>query len=222
MKKLIKSILLNKFSANIFMPVVINVHNFSYKLVSLLATVKNKGIHPKHQIMNYHKFFVDNIDSTDKVLDVGCGNGENTFDIAKKAESVVGMDILKINIMKANKNCNRGNITYFIGDAIEYEFKDKFDKVILSNVLEHIEDRTRLLMKISKISTVILLRVPLITRDWISVYKKNEGFEYRLDKTHKIEYTLEGLKKELAESGWVIKSYSIQFGELWGVLIQIK
>lgn len=41
------------------------------------------------------------------------------------------------------------------------------------------------------------------------------GLEYRLDKTHFIEYTLHSLKKELKLAGLKFISYSIQFGEIW-------
>ena len=37
----------------------------------------------------------------------------------------------------------------------------------------------------------------MINRDWITLYKKELGIEWRLDKTHYIEYTLESFKEEL-------------------------
>jgi len=61
----------------------------------------------------------------------------------------------------------------------------------------------------------------MLDRDWLTVYKKNNGYEYRLDKTHFIEYTLTSLKDELVKSGWEISNYDIRFGEFWGVIIKI-
>ena len=95
----------------------------------------------------------------------------------------------------------------------------KFDKIILSNVLEHIKDRVEFLKQMRKLSGVILLRVPLITRDWLAVYKKELGREYRLDRTHFIEYSLEELRDECVAGGWQITDFSIQFGEFWGVFL---
>ncbi|MCD6317896.1 methyltransferase [Candidatus Aerophobetes bacterium] len=43
-------------------------------------------MHPKHRLMNYHKFFIDNINEKDKILDVGCGNGFLTYELAAKAK----------------------------------------------------------------------------------------------------------------------------------------
>jgi len=74
----------------------LRLHNFSYKLSSRFAIkAEREGLHPKHCLMDYHKFFVDNINSNDIVLDIGCGNGALTYDIAKKAKKVIGIDLNK-------------------------------------------------------------------------------------------------------------------------------
>lgn len=41
----------------------------------------------------------------------------------------------------------------------------------------------------------------MINRDWITLYKKELGVEWRLDPTHCTEYTLESLKEELQKAG---------------------
>ena len=64
-------------------------------------------------------------------------------------------------------------------------------------------------------SSKFLIRVPMLNRSWIDVYKKELGLEYRLDNTHFIEYTFEGFKEELDEAGLSVLDYSIQFGEIW-------
>lgn len=198
--------------------IFVKLDNFCYKVLSFLAIKNNNGVHPKHKILNYHKFFVDNISDNDNIVDIGCGGGENAFDIAFKAKKVLAIDKERKNIEKAEKKYQRNNLKYLVGDAVVYDFKQKFDKIILSNVLEHIENRIYFLKKMHNLSNNILLRVPMLNRDWLTVYKKDLGLEYRLDSTHYIEYTLQILQKELAESGWKIESYSVQFGEFWGVV----
>lgn len=192
--------------------------NFCYRVITKLVIKENNGLHPKHRILNYHQFFIDQANSNDVVLDVGCGNGANAYDIAGKAKEVVGIDIEEKNIKQALEKFKRENLQYLIGNAISYEFGRQFDKIVLSNVLEHIKDRVDFLLKLHKISQTILLRVPMINRDWLTVYKKEKGLEYRLDKTHYIEYTLNDLLEELKLAGWRLENYSIQFGELWGVV----
>ena len=137
--------------------------------------------------------------------------------VAKKARSVVGIDI---NYKREKETI--GNLTFLRGDAITYNFNRKFDKIILSNVLEHIEDRVSFLKKLHNISDTILIRVPMINRDWVTIYKKEIGLEYRLDKTHFVEYTLETLKKELGQSNWKLISHQINWGELWGIIKKQK
>lgn len=194
------------------------IHHFSYRLISRFVIIENGGVHPKHDILNYHKFFIDHIDSTDVVIDIGCGKGENAYDIAKKAARVVGIDINNSSVEKAKYLYSAPNINFVVGDAMIYPFAEIFDKIVLSNVLEHIEHRVDFLKKMHRAGDIILLRVPLITRDWLAVYEQKKGLDYRLDRTHYIEYTLKELEEEIETSGWSIDSFSIQFGEFWGVI----
>ncbi len=217
MKKFVK----NQTLLNILFKFFVFLHNKSYVVLSKIAIVQNNGIHPKHRILNYHKFFTDHIEPTDTVLDIGCGNGANAFDVADKAKEVVGIDIEEKYIRDAQKRHTKSNITYIIGDATVYPFTKKFDKVILSNVLEHIEHRVEFLKKVHPLTNTILFRVPLLTRDWLPVYKKERGVEYRLDLTHFTEYTLEQAKQELDQSGWKFQEFSVQFGEIWAVLVPL-
>ena len=74
--------------------VVLRLHSISYRLAgSLSQKVEEDGLHPKHRIMDYHKFFINNMNKNDSVLDIGCGNGALTYDVAKKAKKVVGIDL---------------------------------------------------------------------------------------------------------------------------------
>jgi len=202
----------------IIIKLILKLHNFSYKLSSFFSSKIEQGLHPKHRLMNYHKFFVDNINSGDTVLDIGCGNGALTFDIAKKAREAAGIDLNEKNIEIARKKFSATNIKYIAGDALKNLPNEKFDVIILSNVLEHIENRIEFLNKIKNLCPKILIRAPMINRDWITLYKKELGLEYKLDKTHFVEYTLESFQEEIATAGLKIKNYSIQFGEIWAAI----
>lgn len=194
------------------------IESFLYKIISHLAIVENKGIHPKHKILDYHKFFTDNISENDSVLDVGSGSGAVAFDIATKAKKVTGIDIVHKNILSSERKYHKNNIEFIEGDATTFNFKETFDVIILSNVLEHIESRVEFLKNIKKLAPKILVRVPLITRDWISVWKKNNGFSYKLDDTHCIEYTEEYFREEIKEAGLTVDSFYVKFGELYAIV----
>lgn len=207
----------------------LRLHNFSYKLASAFAIRAEGGLHPKHRLMNYHKFFIDRVSSSDVVLDVGCGNGALAYDLAKKARRVIGIDIKEKYIAVARKKYSAANLEFVVGDitnSVPLEQVDGgltnhgFDIIILSNILEHIEDRKRFLLKIRNLAPKFLIRVPMLNRDWITLYKKELGVEWRLDLTHYTEYTPEQLKDELESAGMRLQEYSVQFGELWATAIR--
>ena len=199
--------------------VLLRVHSFSYRAVGFLAaTPAEKNLHPKHRIMNYHAFFVDNVNEGDTVLDIGCGNGALTYDVAKKAGQVVGIDLNEKSISLARQRYSRGNIEYICGNVLNDLPDERFDVVILSNVLEHIDERVEFLKRLRAMAPKFLIRVPLINRDWITLYKKEIGVDYRLDKEHYVEYTLETFGDELRDAGLGIEEYGVQFGEIWAVV----
>lgn len=198
------------------------IHNACYSYITRFAVIAESGIHPKHRLMNYHAFFTDNVNAGDTVLDIGCGNGFLTYDVAEKAGSVTAIDQNEKNIRAARRDFNRDNIRYVCGDATGYDFGDKFDVVIMSNVLEHIENRHDFLMKVKGLAAKFLIRVPMLNRDWLTYYKRELGVEYLLDLTHEVEYTLESLQEELAKAGMQIEKASIQFGEIWAVVKKLN
>lgn len=197
----------------------LRLHTLAYKLASKFAIMAEGGLHPKHRLMRYHDFFVDQITERDTVLDIGCGNGALAQDIAKKATRVMGIDINKKNQTAWQKRYGAPNLTYQVADATVFQPEEIFDVAILSNVLEHIENRQEFFRQIKHIASKFLIRVPMVNRDWITLYKKELGVDYRLDQTHFIEYTLESFMNELAGAGFTLQSYSIQFGEIWAVVL---
>lgn len=197
--------------------IALQLHSLFYKLSSILAIKAEGGLHPKHRLMDYHKFFVENVDPEETVLDIGCGNGALSYDLSKKAKKVIGVDLNEKNIKLAKEKYLSQNIEYIIGDVTKNLPNERFDAIVLSNILEHIEDRVEFLQKIKKLAPKILIRVPMINRDWITLYKKELGVEWRLDPTHYTEYTLKSLKEELQKAGLKIDKFSIQFGEIWAV-----
>ena len=204
------------------MKLFIKLDNYLYYKISTLSISINNGIHPKHRILGYHKFFLNRIENNSKILDIGCGIGEVAFDISKKAQKVVAIDINKKKIESAKRRFSRDNLTFIVGDATDYNFNETFDYIILSNVLEHIKDRQALLKKVKNFGQFILIRVPMINRSWLTIYKKELGFEYRLDDTHYIEYTLDTFKSELKNASLEIIDYQIQFGEIWAKVKSIE
>ena len=203
------------------MRLFLKLHSFSYRMISALAVRVNDGKHPKHRITNYHKFFVVQVNETDVVLDVGCGDGFVAYDVAQKAKSVVAIDIDKKKISIAKLQNNSNNIEYICTDATVYLPDRKFDVIILSNVLEHLSTRVDMLIRLKKLlndNGKFLIRVPCLDRDWVTLYKKELGLPYMLDQTHQIEYMSQTFKDEIEAAGLLIIYQQRNFGEIWAVL----
>lgn len=191
------------------------IYNKAYRAIGVYSEKVNGGVHPKHEIQKYWEFFIKNVKSEDSVLDIGCGSGVILNKLAPHVKSVTGIEISDANYKKSIESISGDNIKVIHGDATNFPFEDKFDAIVMSNVLEHIDDRNTFLNCIQKIAPKILIRVPLITRSWLPVFMKNQGFEYRLDRTHYTEYTEEQIKNELKGAGIVIESEQTMWGEIY-------
>ena len=181
----------------------------------------DNGIHPKHRLTNYHQFFIDNIKDGEKVLDVGCGIGSVAIDVAfaKPNTQIIGIDINKDSIIFADKLKNKKslkNIKFIYGNVMNQ--KDiNADIVILSNVLEHIEDRNSFLNGIITKTGAkdFLIRVPLFDRDWQIPLRKELDIYYFSDPDHKIEHTVKEFESEMMESNLQILKLFTIWGEIW-------
>lgn len=212
---------MNKFLI-LIIKILMFVHSKSYELIGRFSIKLNKGIHPKHNIIKYKEWFLEKINLKDIILDIGCNRGQIADLLATKASFVYGIDINNNHISYAIRNNLKTNIEYICSDATSYDYallKKKINTIILSNVLEHIEQRITFLKKlinqINNRKLKILIRVPTIEREWLAFYKKLLGSEYRLDKTHYIEYTEYEFKKEIQEAGLKIVSFEKKFGEFF-------
>ena len=183
-----------------------------------LALRYGNGVHIKHNLMKYANFFKKNIGKSQTVLDIGCGYGAVAFSIAESINmvKVIGVDIDANKIKEAKKKFKRNNLTFINNDAFSIDIVD-VDVIILSNVLEHIEDRVGFLMRLKKQfnPSLYLIRVPDLERDWSIPFKKEMGIYYFSDKTHFIEHTEEEFRKEIKKAGLKTKSLTKNWSEIW-------
>jgi len=215
---------MNKKIYKILLKYALKAHTFSYKLAGLLAVKLHGGLHPKHKILKYKEWFLGQVQSGQTVLDIGTNNGLLPAMLIDKAAQVYGIEIDARKVAEARKNHTHPALTFIHGDATIFDYTtiDKIDCVILSNVLEHIDDRQAFLKKIAtKLNNnqgghiTFLIRVPTIERDWISVYKKMYNHDWKLDRTHYTEHTIEEFKNEIETSGLKLVSMEIKFGEIY-------
>ncbi len=181
----------------------------------------DKGIHPKHRLTNYHNFFIDRINDGEVVLDVGCGQAIVAASIANVRKNclIFGIDINKDNIRKGENliiSKKLKNVKLICGD-INDQKELRVDKIILSNVLEHIDNRIEFIENLKLITKAkyFLIRVPLFERDWQIPLMRELGIEYFSDNDHKIEHSIAEFKKEISDSKLIIKEMQTLWGEIW-------
>ncbi|MHC4870441.1 MAG: class I SAM-dependent methyltransferase [Planctomycetota bacterium] len=199
-----------------------NLDNLIYIQEGQRAIDYGNGLHVKHRLTEYHKFFMNNITSGSKVLDIGSGNGALAYEISNiNSVKVTGIELREANHKFAIENYAKDNITFKCGDALN-DLPDKtFDIIVLSNVLEHLKERPAFLNKINTIYSPekILIRVPLFDREWRIPLKKELGLDWRSDKTHETEYTFESFENEITEAGLKIESIKSRWGEIYAVIV---
>jgi ubiquinone/menaquinone biosynthesis C-methylase UbiE len=189
-----------------------------YVLEGTKATEYGGGLHTKHRHTRYHEFSIAWVRSGERVLDVGCGNGAVAYDLVKRSGAeVVGIGRSPNNINQAQDRYQHQKLHFMIGDALKELPNERFDLVILSNILEHLRQRPAFLKRIQKMiySRRFLVCVPLFERDWRVPLKQERGVEWQLDPTHEIEYTLESFSKEMEAAQFKVTYQEVRWGEIW-------
>jgi SAM-dependent methyltransferase len=199
---------------------LLGLHDELFRRIDVLAIDLDGGVHAKHRIMGYHDFFVDRVREGEAVLDVGCGKAELAHDLTDRAgASVTGIDVNRSSLDFARSRFRSDRLELVEADARTWEPQREFDVVVLSNVLEHIEDRVALLRRLATIARPkrFLLRVPVLERDWSVGLRRDLGVFYLSDPTHETEYDRGQLLSELAAAGLEATEIEQRWGELWAV-----
>ena len=187
--------------------------------IDLLAIRLDGGIHPKHRIMRYHDFFVARIQPGESVLDIGCGKGELAHDLALHGARVTGIDVNEESLAFARSRFASSRLELVHADALTWKPPHAFDVVILSNVLEHVGERIGLLRRLSELArpSRILIRVPVLERDWQVILRRELGLPYFSDPTHETEYDERQLEDEVQAAGLALTEVQRRWGEIWAV-----
>jgi len=129
---------------------------------------------PHVEMRNRARLIINNINIKPgmSLLDAGTGPGLYALTLAKKNKiNVIGIDIDEAKLKDAKKisnSLNLNNISFQKGDLTKLKLNKKFDRIICSDVLEHIKDdelAIRNLSKVLKDDGFILFTFPADTLD---------------------------------------------------------
>lgn len=115
---------------------------------------------------------------SDDVLDIGCGPGTHSFEIAKMVNSYTGIDIDTEDIVlsrKIGKIIKISNVDFIVGDIFKADIRKKFNKVVLMDVIERVEDDAGLIKKLNHVLSkdgVLVIGTPKL---WEHVQRNVKG-----------------------------------------------
>jgi predicted RNA methylase len=225
LKKMLLFPLRYKFISNLFIRSLLKLNNFSYQAVSYCSMTIGNGRHLKKNYILYKKWFIERVNENDTVYDIGANNGDLSIDIAKHVKHVYAIEISKKQYKILNENTKLvSNITCLLGDATVYKLETIPSVIILSNVLEHIDNRIPFLRNLLDLypNSRLLIRVPYKYTSWIVALKEEYKVEWRTDDEHFLEYDNDILSSELNQSGWnVTEPILFNFGEIYCQAIKL-
>ena len=146
------------------------------------------------------------------ILDVGCGKGFLAEEFVKNDNHVTGIDILpKSEVLPALEQYYQADLTDSIAQIIDELPGERFDRILLLDILEHITTCDRLLRECRpalKSDGILIVSVPNIANIWIRLTLLLGRFHYTergiLDRTHVRFFTRSTARAFLEQNGYVI------------------
>ncbi len=151
----------------------------------------------------------------DKVLDLACGFGRLAIMSIELGAEVCGVDLDHAAVKSLKREHPEG--TWIHANILNFEPSEKPDWIILSNILEHLDDDLAFLKKIKGMTKGIIVEVPDFESDPLNYPASVLGVRWYSDADHVREYSLPTLKVLMSRAGWQITE-SISRGHSIGVI----
>jgi len=145
------------------------------------------------------------------ILEVGCGTGDliSRFPTNIPPNKRYGIDVSPLNVEFARKE--HPEVNFFVGTFEEFlagEGKNiETDIVILSDILEHVEDDVELLRMAGCYAKYVLVNIPM-EKCW-ETRKRNYGFEDASG--HLRAYNLKDVQNLIANAGLRIIDFTVKY-----------
>lgn len=167
-----------------------------------------------------HRFLLRRIGPGSIVLDLGCNAGDLTRVIAARALEVVGVDHNEDVISRAKKASEASNLTFHHTDALTFlrSTEKRFDTLILSHILEHLDDPAEFLRDHKDHFEQIYIELPDFDKNYLNHFRLEVGSKLvYTDDDHVREFDRDELRDLLESCGIRIVEVEYRFGiqRLW-------
>ena len=142
-----------------------------------------------------------------EIIEVGCGNGHISYQLARNGFQVKGVDISPDAITQARSNYQDANLSFEVIQAEQLGIGKTYDVVVMSEVMEHLNDPYSVLGVIAKMikpDGIVVITVPngfgprevFVTKPIQKIFKGESSFARML----------QGFKNVLGYKGVTIQS----------------
>lgn len=178
---------------------------FTYKSLELLR--------PKN-----HEDFLMEIHPDFSVCDLGAGSGALTRKIADKCRRVTYLDSDSRMLQTAKESlCDLTNIDFQSSIDNLLRSKSRFDMIVMSDVLEHIQLRVEFLVSLQELTGKICIEIPDLDSSALNYARMSLGSPLWSDEDHVVEMNFDSLEVLLFKSGWRIVKSSVRGGTIFVV-----
>lgn len=143
------------------------------------------------------------------ILDIGCGVGTLAYYLASKGFNVIGVDVSSRAIKIANSFRSKSglkNVNFSLGDVQMITSTRKYDLIVCTEVIEHLENDVKMLKTIYTLLNSkgkLLLSTPSVNAP---LYKLGMLRKFDLEVGHLRRYKMDDLLFKLRKSGFRIVS----------------
>lgn len=167
-----------------------------------------------------YKFLSKYISKDKRILDLGCHRGDITYPLSKLCKEIIGIDYNEDHISRAKEKYQADNLKFINAEALTYLQSNtkKFDVLILSHILEHLDNPSEFLSKFKGFFDNIYIEVPDYHATYHNQYRKDLGSNLTYtDDDHVSEFDREELEEMLSQLNVSIveSDYRFAIQKLW-------